>query len=83
MTNEQKIARILHCNDCEFWRGKECKRECFMHPCEEHFNLMMLADWKDEQFYRVLAIIKVSLEKQGIKFNESFIKDCVTEYFKE
>lgn len=42
-----------------------------------------MAEWKDEQFYRVLAIIKVSLEKQGVKFNESFIKDCVNEYFKE
>lgn len=74
MTNEEKIkelsylnCRRISCNGCG-----NCK-DCSHAEIDE--MALEVAKWKDDKFFTILACIKFSLEKQGIKGADKFIED--------
>lgn len=83
MTNEEKSKEIAENNKCTYYvisRYLGGDTEEYYSQDECYQSAMEMAKWKDEKFYKVLACIKISLEKQGISVADNFIEDVLKQW---
>lgn len=76
MTNEEKSKRIAADNRLGYLEMENDGGVYEVNSEDECYqSAMEMAKWKDDKFFTILACIKFSLEKIGIKGADKFIED--------